>query len=163
MASIFTSSGATFSISETSDAPATFDAAGYADLTFSQQCPLESMDGAGVTFDVSTFDDLCTSTRLKVKGIADYGELQVVLGLDDTQANQDFLTTASEDTSTADWHFKIELPNKQNATGTNAVRYFSGKVTIDNETFGAANDIPKRNATISITTPIVKVSSTAGV
>lgn len=162
MSSVFTSARATFSISTTSTDPATFDASGYAALTYSAVCPIESIGAFGNAYDPVTFDDICTGNRLKIKGVKDSGDMEIVLAIDDTDAGQDYITTASDDTSTADWHFKITFPNKQNATGADAIRYFSGKVMNDVETPGSANDVAKRNVTIAITKPVIKVASTAG-
>ncbi len=163
MASIFTTSLATFQITSDTTAPATFDASGYGALTYTSVCPIESIGPFGTAYDPVTFDDICTGLRQKIKGINDNGDMEVILGYDDTDTGQGLLVTAGNDTSTGDFNFKVTLPNKQNATGADAIIYFGGKVMSTNFVPGAANDVVKRNATIGITTALVIVNSTAGV
>lgn len=163
MASIFTTARSSFSISTTSADPSTFDPAGYAALTYSAVCPLESIGEFGTNFEQTTFDDICTGIRDKIKSIQDNGDLELVFGYDDTNAGQAVIDTAADDESPANWHFKLTLPNKQNATGTDAIFYFSGKVMKNTVAPGSATDVVKRNVTVSITTAIVVVDSTAGV
>lgn len=162
MASIFTTARASFSISTTNAAPATFDSTGYAALTYSAVCPLESLGSFGTSYDAVTFDDICTGVRQKIKGINDNGDLEVVFGYDDTNAGQGYIETAANDEGVDDWHFKVTLPNKQNSSGDDAIMYFSGKVMSNVVAAGGANDVVKRNVTIAITTAIVVVDSTAG-
>lgn len=163
MASIFTTAQATFSISTTTTEPATYDAAGYAALTYSQICPLQSIGAFGTTYESVTFDDICTGLRTKIKGINDNGDMEVVAGYDDTNAGQGYAVTAANDASAANYHFKVTLNNKQNLTGTDSTFYFSGKVMSATVTPGTASDIVTRTFNIGINTEIVEVESTAGV
>lgn len=160
MANIFTSNLATFSISTTSTDPATFDASGYGALTFEQACPMQSFGAFGTSFNPVTFENLCSGLLEKLKGTRDNGDMEVVLGYDDTDGSFDYLTTAVNDTSTANWHFKITFPNKQSSGGTDAIFYFSGKVMTDIKTLAGANDVVTRNVTVGIETAIVNVKST---
>ena len=163
MTSIFAAAKSTVSISSTTANPATYDAAGYGALTYEQICPIQSLGAFGTTFESVTFDDLCTGLRTKIKGINDNGEMEVVAGYDDTNDGQEKAVTAAKDKSTANWHFKVTLPNKQNPTGTDAVFYFSGKVMSATVTPGTASDVVTRTFNIGINTEIVEVASTAGV
>ena len=163
MASIFSASKSTVWISATSANPATYNVAGYAALTYEQICPLQSIGAFGTTFESVTFDDICTGLRTKIKGINDNGEMEVVAGYDDTNDGQNTAVTAAKDKSTANWHFKVTLPNKQNLTGTDAVFYFSGKVMSATVTPGSASDVVTRTFNIGINTEIVEAASTAGV
>lgn len=163
MASIFATAKASVSISATSAPPTTFDAAGYGALTFKKICPLQSIGEFGTSFEDVTFDDICTGNRVKIKGINDNGEFDVVCGFDDTNEGQTVAVTAAKDTSTADWHFKVTFPNKQNATGTDAIFYFSGKVMSARNTPGEASAVVTRTFTVGINTEIVEVKSTAGI
>ena len=163
MSSIFTTSLSSFSISTTTTNPATYNAAGYGALTYQAACPLQNIGAFGTSFESATFDDICTGVRMKIKGINDNGEMEVVLGYDDTDAGQVLLKTASLNTTTANYHFKVTFPNKQNATGADSIFYFSGKVMKAIRTPGAASDVVTLNSTIGINTAIVEVLSTAGV
>lgn len=161
MANIFTASTSSFSISTTSTDPATFDAAGYSALTYQQACPVQSIGPFGTAYESVTFDDLCTGNRIKLKGINDNGDMELVLGYDDTDGAFDYIETAANDTAAVDYHFKITMPNKQNSGGDDAIFYFSGKVMTATTTPGGANDPVTLNVTIGISTSIVKVKSTA--
>ena len=163
MAKIFTAAKSSFSISTTTTPPATFDAAGYAALTYQQACPMQSIGAFGTAYESVTFDDLCTGQRLKLKGINDNGDMEVVLGYDDTDPGFDYIMAAAEDSSAADYHFKVTMPNKQNPTGTDAIFYFSGKVMTATVTPADANTPVTLNATIGLTTRPVRVKSTAGI
>jgi len=163
MASIFAAAKATVAITETTTNPATFDAAGYAALTYEQICPLQSIGAFGTSFEAVTFDDICTGIRSKIKGINDNGEMEVVAAFDDTNDGQIAAVAASKNTSTGNYHFKVTLPNKQNATGTDAIFYFSGKVMSAQTTPGSASDVVTRTFNIGINSEIIEVASTAGV
>lgn len=162
MASIFATAKATVWISTSTTNPATYDAAGYGALTYEQICPLQSIGAFGTQFESVTFDDICTGLRTKIKGINDNGEMEIVAGYDDTNDGQTYAVTAAKDTSTANYHFKVTLPNKQNLTGTDAVFYFSGKVMSALATPGSASDVVTRTFNIGINTEIIEVASTAG-
>lgn len=162
MASIFAAAKATVWISATSANPATYDVAGYSALTYKQICPLQSIGAFGTTFEGVTFDDICTGLRTKIKGINDNGEMELVTGYDDTNDGQQTGVTAAKDKSTANWHFKVTLPNKQNLTGTDATFYFSGKVLSATVTPGSASDVVTRTFNVGINTEIVEAASTAG-
>jgi len=163
MPSIFAAAKSTVAITATTAPPSTYDAAGYAALTYEQICPLQSIGAFGTTFEAVTFDDICTGLRTKIKGINDNGEMEVVAAYDDTNDGQLAAVVAAKDTSTANYHFKVTLPNKQNITGNDAIFYFSGKVMSATVTPGSASDVVTRTINIGINTEIVEVASTAGV
>lgn len=162
MASIFAAAKSSIAITETTTPPATFNAVGYAALTYEPICPLQSIGAFGTTFETVQFDDICTGLRTKIKGINDNGELEIVAAYDDTNDGQLAAAAAAKDNSTGNYYFKVTLPNKQNATGNDAVFYFGGKVMTATVTPGAASDVVTRTFTIGINTDIVEVPSTAG-
>ena len=163
MASIFAGAKATVSITSTTTPPATFNAVGYAALTYNQICPIQSIGSFGTSYESVTFDDICTGLRTKIKGINDNGEMEIVAAFDDTNAGQDAAVAAANDKSTGNYYFKVTLPNKQNLTGNDAIFYFGGKVMSANTNVGGASDVVTRTFTIGINTDIIEVSSTAGV
>lgn len=162
MPSIFATSGATFSISTTSTAPGTYDASGYGALTYAACEPLENLGSFGDASNEVTFDDIANGRTLKIKGQRNAGNMELVFAYDDTDAGQGYLKTAEEDDSTADWHFKVTLPNKQNDAGADAIIYFSGKVMTQVIAAETADNVTRRNVTIGINTGLVVVNSTAG-
>lgn len=163
MANIFTASRSSFSISTTTTEPATFDAVGYGALTYQQACPVQSIGAFGTSYEEGTFDDLCTGTRIKLKGINDNGNMEVVLGYDDTDAGFDYIMAAADDISAGRYHFKITMPNKQNPTGTDSIFYFSGKVMSAQITPSDANTPVTLNVNVGISSKVIRVKSTAGV
>lgn len=158
---ISAASGATIAITSTTTAPATFDAAGYAALSYTTVNSVESIGSFGDESQDVTFDDLGDRRTKHLKGQKDAGTLALVCGLDDTDAGQDLLRTAEADGSTGNFHFKVTLPNKQATAGDDAIRYFSGKVMSVRETVDSANNIVKLETNIGINTKIVYVDSTA--
>jgi hypothetical protein len=155
---IATTSGTKVSISTTSTAPSTYDASGYAALTFSEIGSVESVSGFGDESSEVTFDELGDGRTKKLKGQKNAGNMELMMGLDDEDAGQGYLYTAEADATTNDWHFKVEVPN---SLGTaNAVRYFSGKVMSVRETYDTANNVIKLNTTVGINTAIVRVDAT---
>ena len=159
--SIFTSSGTKFYISSTSTAPATYDATGYAALTYTQVNFVEDMGAFGDTATDVTFDDIGDRRTKTLKGQFKGEQLSLVCGYDDADAGQMLLITSNADTTQVDWHFKIELPNKQATAGDNAIAYFSGRVMSSKRTISTANNVVKLESTIQPNTAIVYVASTA--
>jgi hypothetical protein len=155
---IATTSGTKVSISTTSTAPATFDASGYGNLTYSEIGSIESVSGFGDESSEVTFDELGDGRTKKLKGQKNAGNMELMMGLDDEDAGQGYLYTAEADATVADWHFKVEVPNSLGSA--NAVRYFSGKVMSVRETYDTANNVIKLNTTVGINTAIVKVDAT---
>lgn len=158
---IFTASRSKLYLTTTTTPPGSYDAAGYGALTWVEVGSIESLGDFGDEASEVTFDDLADGRTKKLKGQRNAGTMQMTLGLDDTDAGQDALDDAEADDSTGDYNFKVEFPNKQAAPGSNALRYFSGKVMSVREGVGTANNVVKKNVNIGINTAIVKVASTA--
>ena len=154
---LFTSSGSKVFISTTTTDPATFDAAGYAALTYVQVGANESIGAFGDESTEVTFDDLGDGRTKKFKGQRNAGNMEVVCGLDDEDAGQALMRTAEEDDTVNNYHFKVEFPNSLGTSG--AIRYFSGKVMTQREVVDTANNITKFEATVGINTAIVKVDA----
>lgn len=158
---IFTTSGATIAITANTTAPGTFDATGYAALSYTAISKVESLGQFGDESQLVTFDDIADGRTKKLKGQRNAGDLQLVLGIDDTDGGQSALRTAEADDSTGDYYFKVTLPNKQASAGADAIRYFGGKVMSVREQPDGANNVAKLLVTIGINTAIVRVASTA--
>ena len=159
--SIFTSSGVQVYISSTATAPATYDAAGYGALTFTQVNSVEDAGAIGDTANEVTFDDLAKRRTQTLKGQFKGETLSLVCGYDDADAGQLLLVTAAADPVQQDWHFKVVLPNKLATAGQNAIVYFSGRVMSSKRTISTANNVVKLEATVQPNTAIVYVQATA--
>lgn len=161
MASIFAGAGTNFYLTSTTTPPATYDAVGYAALTWVPIGCISSLGSFGKTFNDVTFDCLVDGATHHLKGTLSRGTLEVTIALDDASTAFTALETAVADKSTANYHFKIVLPNKQAAAGDDAIRYFSGKVMSNVENVTGSNDVVTQTVSIAIETDLIKVASTA--
>lgn len=130
--------------------PATFDAAGYAALTFTEIGNVEKLGPIGPTFAKVEFKPLKGPTK-KFKGSVDYGSLNPSLAHDDSDAGQTLLRTAANNLTTL-YSFKVTYPD-------NAIRYFQGRVFGYPEVTDGADTVIMANPTIEIDTVVVKVAA----
>ena len=158
---LFTTSGLTISITTTTTDPATFNAVGYAALSYTEISGLENAGGFGDESNEVTADDIGLGRTIKLKGQRNAGNMDLVFLLNDADAGQTLLRAAEADDSTGNFHFKVTLPNKLASPGADAIRYFSAKVMTAKENFDTADTVAKLNATIGINTAIVSVAATA--
>ena len=89
-----TAAGTKLAISAAS--PATFDAAGYAALTYTEVGDVSNLGAFGANFAKVEFQPL-NGGKLKLKGSIDYGTLNPTIALDPTDAGQTLLRTAAAD------------------------------------------------------------------
>lgn len=144
-----TSAGTTIALSAA--APATFDAAGYAALTFTTVGGVESLPAFGATTTVNSFQPL-NGPQEKHKGPTNYGSLQVPMALDKADAGQTLLRTAAAPNNNALYSFKVSFPNGD-------ARYFQGRVFGMQETPGSATNVLMMTSTVEVTTVVVKVDA----
>lgn len=133
-----TMSGAVMSISAT--LPATYDAAGYAALTYTAVGEIENFGEHGVTVNVSTFTPVATATTTKLKGAKNYGTMSLVLGYLPSDAGQDIIEAAAE--STNRYSAKIAYPAGQGET-TGEIHYLDVLVTKRSYQDGSVDDVRK--------------------
>lgn len=134
----------------TAGVPATQDAAGFAALTYTEIGNIEKIGTIGSTFAKVEFQPL-KGGKTKNKGSVDYGSLQPSLALDEDDAGQTLLRTASDD-QTATYAFKVTLAD-------GAIRYFQGKVFGMPEVIDGADTTIMANPTIEINTKPVRVAA----
>ena len=146
-----TSAGSALAISAAT--PATFDAAGYTALTFTEIGQIEKIGTIGATFNKVEFQPL-KGPKQKHKGSADYGSLQPSLAHDDTDAGQTLLRTAADNLTSTLYSFKVTYPD-------GAKRFFQGRVFGYPETTDGADSILMAAPTVEINTVIVKVPAGA--
>jgi hypothetical protein len=147
---IQTSAGAALAMSVAT--PATFDAAGYAALTFTEIGQLEKIGTIGSTFAKVEFQPL-KGAKQKLKGSADYGSLQPSVAHDDADAGQTLLRTSSDDITNKLYSFMVTYQN-------GAKRYFQGRTFGYPETVDGADTVLMAAPTVEICTTIVKVAGT---
>jgi len=104
--SVSTSAGTIISIVKT--APATFDAAGYAALTFVEIGEVTDIPDFGREFELITHKPLASRGTVKKKGNFNEGSIDLKLGLNTDDAGTVLLKAAAE--SDDDYSFKVDHP-----------------------------------------------------
>jgi len=135
-----TALGATLKISAST--PATYDAAGYAALSYTKIGSVENIGAVGVTQEIVTFTDLETGILQKFKGTKDGGSPSLTIAQDTDDAGQILLKTALASQSA--YSTLLTFPNGDKF-------YFMSMITSMPVTVGGANDIPKVECTLAIT------------
>lgn len=142
--------GTTIGIS--AGAPATFDAAGYAALTFTTVGGVEKIGTFGASVQKIEFQPLA-GAKQKHKGPADYGTLSPSMAYDPTDAGQTLLRTACAPGNNALYSVKITLPD-------GGVRYAQVRGFGYPETVDGATSMVMAAPTLEINTAVVKVDPT---
>lgn len=142
-----TAAGSTVAISAAT--PATFDAAGFTALTFTEIGQVEKIGSFGASFEKVEFQPL-KGPKQKYKGPADNGALQLSLALDSTDAGQTLLATAGADETQKLYSCLVTYPD-------GAKRYFQVRVFGMPETADGASTMLMATPALEICTKIVKV------
>jgi hypothetical protein len=152
--SVFTVAGTLIGVS--SGAPATFDAAGYAALTFTNIGNIEDGGSHGRTYAEVTFNPIDNRGTQKFKGSFNEGSKSLSIGMNSDDAGFILLKTALN--SDANFSFKVTYQNAD-------VDYFQAKVLNITKTTGTVDAIVMATVELAITTNsagvgIVEVLST---
>lgn len=131
--------------------PATQTEAGYEALTYTEIGNVESLGGFGASTEVVSFQPL-KGPQQKHKGPTNYGSLTPTIALDETDAGQTLLSTASAPTNNALYAMRVEKPD-------GSKRYFQVRVFGMPETVGAANSMITAAPVLEINTPVVKAAA----
>ena len=116
---VMTTAGTTLGIS--AGVPATFDAAGFAALTFTNIGEITEIGGdIGRVYNVVNHNPIASRATVKMKGSYQSGSLQLTLAIDADDAGQTLAQAALN--SDAKYSFKLTLQD-----GT--IKYFQGIVT----------------------------------
>lgn len=135
-----TALGTTVKIS--ASVPATFDAAGYAALSYTKIGSVENVGAFGTTQEIVTFTDLETGILQKFKGTKDGGSPSITIAQDTDDAGQILLKTALASQNA--YSTLVTMPNGDKF-------YFMSMITSMPVTPGGANDIPKIECTFAVT------------
>lgn len=146
MSGIGTVAGTTLSISAA--APATFDAAGYAALTFTLIGNVDNAGSDGRVYNEVTFNPIGTRGTQKYKGSFNEGNKSITLAYDSSDAGAVLLKTALN--NDGDYSFEVALPD-------GGFRYFQAKVMSFVNEENTVDDIRMASVELAITT------NTAGV
>jgi hypothetical protein len=139
--SVFTVAGTTLGIS--ASAPATYDAAGYAALTFTNIANIEDGGSHGRTYAEVTFNPIDSRGTQKFKGSFNEGNKTLSVGLNSDDAGMILLKTAlASDNS---YSFKVAYQNGD-------VDYFQARVMSLSKATGSVDSIVMASIELSITT-----------
>ncbi|OFV47359.1 hypothetical protein [Oligella sp. HMSC09E12] len=132
-------------LSVSASLPATYDAAGFGALTFTQVGELESVDGLEITRNTGSFTNLCSGNTSMIKGARAGITVSVVCALDENDAGQQ-LMIASEAEDNDNYAFCVTLSN-------GSKDYFVGTVVKVGKTFGGDTDPVKAPYDIAVDAP----------
>jgi hypothetical protein len=139
--SVFTVAGTTIGIS--ASAPATFDAAGYAALTYTNIGNIEDGGSHGRTYAEVTFNPIDSRSTQKFKGSYNEGNKSLSIGLNSDDAGMILLKAAL--VLDTDYSFKVTYQNGD-------VDYFRAKVMSLAKGTGSVDSIVMATVELAITT-----------
>jgi hypothetical protein len=139
-----------------SDKPSDFSEADFAAETWTNISYLESLGTLGDQAEEITFDALGESRRKRVKGVRNAPTMEVVVGIDYTDAGQQALIAAEK--TDDNYTFKIEFDDAP-VGGTPSERYFIAMVGSSAEAFDTANSVMKLNASLWVNSNTVRVDA----
>lgn len=159
MADVFTASGTKIYVATIGATPPA-TSANYAALTWAEVGLVESIGEYGDESSAVNFAVLGDGRQRKGKGARDAGTLAITCAHDGTDGGQQDLVDA--EASNVNYAFKVVLPNKLNATGTNEIQYFRGLVMSKRLNVGNNDNIVRRTFNVAVNSEIVVVAPTAG-
>lgn len=158
MADIFTATGVKVYIGP-SVASTPADAAAYAALSWDEVGLVRSVGEFGDQSSIVSAAVLGDGRMRKAKAARDAGEWQLVVFPDSADDGQQALIAA--EATYNNYAFKVVLPNRLDAGGTDEINYFKGLVTSKRRSIGENDAIVQDTFAIAINSPIVVVPPTA--
>jgi len=144
MADVQTSAGTILSVSAT--APATYDQAGFAALTFTDIGEITDMGEFGKTYNLVTHQPLATRRTVKRKGSFNDGALSLQLARVPDDVGQVVLQAGLD--SDDSYSFKVVLQDGE-------IQYFSGQVMSYTNNVGSADQINGSAVSVEIDNDII--------
>jgi hypothetical protein len=150
MSDIVSSVGTIVSVS--TFAPTTYDAAGFAALTFSTCGELAELPSFGAEAALATHTPLATGVVAKRRGSLNYGSVALTMAVSEEDTGQAVLQEAAESGAGADAlvSVKVVLVNGE-------IQYFTGQVMSYKVNVGNADAITMAEVTLEIDNSIIKV------
>jgi hypothetical protein len=142
----FTSAGTTVSVS--ASAPATYDAAGFAALTYTQIGEITDAGTYGRKYSLVTHNPLDSRQTIKRKGSFNDGTMQLKLARVPSDAGQTILVAARDDDDS--YSFKIVLQD-----GT--INYFTAQVMSYDTMVGSVNQITGSQVDLELDNAVVEI------
>jgi hypothetical protein len=129
----------------------------FAGDTYAQIGEIESFGAFGDELEIIKFTSLSDGRVQKVQGVADAGDIDLVVGFDPADAGQ--LAVIAAFTAGGAYNFKVELNNAL-TTGSgphNGTQfYFKGIVTGQSYEAGTSKDVIKLKVKIALTTGVIE-------
>jgi hypothetical protein len=135
-----TSAGSTFKVTAT--APATYNAAGYAALTYTTVGEVTDFGEFGREYNLVTHNPVASRATVKKKGSFNEGQISLQMALDTDDAGQILMKTASA--SDNDYYFELTTQNGDKY-------YYPGQVMSWKVSVGSVDQITSATAMIEIT------------
>lgn len=150
MSDVVSSVGTVVSVS--ANAPATYNSAGFAALTWSPCGELAELPAFGAEAALATHTPLATGIVAKRRGSLNYGSVALTMAMSDTDSGQTVLQDAAEAGAGLDAQVsvKVELVNGE-------IQYFTAQVMSYRTNVGNADAITMAEVTLEIDNSIVKV------
>ena len=159
MADIFTATGAKVFIGP-SVTTATDSTAEFAALSWTEIALVETIGEYGDESAAVTFAAVGDGRTRKAKGARDAGTLALTVAHAADDVGQQALE-AAEGTYN-NFAFKVTLPNRLNATGTDEVNYFRGLVMSKRLNVGGNDNVVRNTYNVGVNSQIYVVAPTAG-
>ena len=145
-----TAAGVTFSIASTNAAPATYDAAGFAALTYVAVAEVTNIPEFGANYNIVKHNPLATRVTQKRKGSVDQGSGTLDMALINADAGQTKMKAAAADD--APYAVKIVLQD-----GT--IRYMMMLIAGFATKIGTIDNIVQASVKYEVTSSIVEVNA----
>lgn len=152
MSDVVSSVGTIVSVS--ASAPATYDATGFAALTWSACGELADLPAFGAEAALATHTPLKTGIVAKRRGSLNYGSVTLTMALSEVDAGQGILQTKGSAAAgqSASVSVKVALVNGD-------IQYFTAQVMSFKTNVGNADAITMAEVTLEIDNSVVKVSA----
>lgn len=144
----FTSAGTKLSVSAA--APATYNATGFAALTFTEVGEITNMGSFGKTYNLVTHNPLGDRKTVKRKGSYNEGELALQMARVPDDAGQTVLIAGLD--SDNSYSFKVELQD-------GSIQYFSAQIMSYTTNIGTVDQITAAEVSVQIDNTIVEVAA----
>jgi hypothetical protein len=132
-------------VSVSASLPATFDAAGYAALTYTQVGELEAIGEINVRHAAVTFQNMCSGKTSTLKGAEEPVAITIDVALDRDDAGQTIMATARKSLTS-----KVSV---KVAEANGDIVYFHGFVMSDTINYGGINEVKKAQYEIGVVAP----------
>lgn len=136
-----------------------FTQSDFTSQSWAEIAPVESLGSIGDTSAEVPFTAIGEGRDKRLKGSRNAGTVEVVCGIDYTNAGQIALLAAEK--TIHDYAFKLVL-NDAPPSGTPSERYFIAAVGSVVEAFDTANSVMKLQASLWVNSNVVRVNAAAG-